>query len=150
MSPCPDTAIRRPLVVSVFHRKEVKKQVNSVARKKGNGNGGNKSGEKTWDRPLRDDRDHLAITTNFKEPIFRILRECGRMVRFQWLTVKLGTADGCKPDRRVFCIFYNEQGHYTTACQPYKLYLEELVQQGKMEQWIDRTKSPVVGVSARD
>ncbi|KAG5528675.1 hypothetical protein RHGRI_029373 [Rhododendron griersonianum] len=90
--------------------------------------------------------------TYFKEPIFRILRECGRLPGFQWPTgaaEKLGTADGREPNQRVYCSFHNEQGHYTTACQPYKVYLEELVQQGRMDRWIDRNKSPDAGIQPR-
>lgn len=46
--------------------KKVKKQVNAVAKKEGNGDKVNRGGGKTWDRLPRDGRDHLAITTYFK------------------------------------------------------------------------------------
>lgn len=49
----------------------------------------------------------------------------------------------------MYCSFHDEQGHYTTACQPFKLYLEELVKQGRMDRWIDRTKSPDAGFQPR-
>lgn len=67
------------------------KQVNTVAQKRGN-NGGNRGNNKTWDRLPRDGHDYLAITTNFKEPIYRILHECCRVEGFRWLTEKMGTA----------------------------------------------------------
>ncbi|KAE9461668.1 hypothetical protein C3L33_06428, partial [Rhododendron williamsianum] len=51
---------------------EAKKQVNVVSKKEGAGFGGNKGNGKTWDRPPSDGRDHLAIMTYFKEPIFLV------------------------------------------------------------------------------
>lgn len=84
-----------------------------------------------------DGCDHLAITTYFKEPIFRVLREYGQMEGFRWLMEKMGTKGARDGDHRVFCTYYNEQGHYTTTCKPFKLYFEELVRLGRMENWID-------------
>ncbi|KAI8546919.1 hypothetical protein RHMOL_Rhmol07G0156700 [Rhododendron molle] len=66
-------------------KQAMKKQVNVVA-KEGAGAGGNRGGDKARDRPPSDAQDHLAITTYFKELIFRVLRECGRLPGFQWPT----------------------------------------------------------------
>ena len=72
------------------------------------------------------------------------------MEGFRWPTEKMGTEGAHNGDRRVFCTYHNEQGHYTAACQPYKLYLEELVRLGRMEEWIDRAKTPMGPPPAED
>ncbi|XP_058208152.1 uncharacterized protein LOC131321161 [Rhododendron vialii] len=40
------------------------------------------------------------------------------------------------------CTYHKERGHYTTQCQPFKRYLEELATAGHLNQWIDVRRSP--------
>ncbi|XP_058211604.1 uncharacterized protein LOC131323779 [Rhododendron vialii] len=49
------------------------------------------------------------------------------------------------------CTYHKERGHYTTQCQPFKRYLEELAAAGHLNQWIDVRRSslppppPIIG-----
>ncbi|XP_058222965.1 uncharacterized protein LOC131332684 [Rhododendron vialii] len=42
------------------------------------------------------------------------------------------------------CTYHKERGHYTTQCQPFKRYLEELVAAGHLNQWIDVRRNPLL------
>ncbi|XP_058220738.1 uncharacterized protein LOC131330971 [Rhododendron vialii] len=49
------------------------------------------------------------------------------------------------------CTYHKERGHYTTQCQPFKRYLEELAAAGHLNRWIDGRRSslppppPIIG-----
>lgn len=40
------------------------------------------------------------------------------------------------------CMYHKERGHYTTQCQLFKRYLEELVAAEHLNQWINTQKNP--------
>jgi ribonuclease HI len=131
--------------------KEAKKQVNNlkrVGRDQGSGGGGrgyrdnnrgNNGGRR--DRPPRNDNDYVAETTVFTEPIYKLLTEIGRKRWFVWPEDKTGS----DPNQKGKCSYHNELGHYTTGCRPYKAHLERLVAEGRLDEWIDRNRTPARG-----
>ncbi|XP_058216591.1 uncharacterized protein LOC131327439 [Rhododendron vialii] len=42
------------------------------------------------------------------------------------------------------CSYHKERDHYTTQCQPFKRYLEELAAAGHLNQWIDVRRNPLL------
>lgn len=79
----------------------------------------------------------------FTEPIYVLMRTIQRLPFFRWPEGKLGTdTRDLKQDPRKKCSYHDELGHYTTACPTYKAFLEQMVTQGHLNQWIDRAKTP--------
>ncbi|XP_058198427.1 uncharacterized protein LOC131313949 [Rhododendron vialii] len=86
--------------------------------------------------------DYIAETTIFKEPIYFLLLTLEREPFFVWPNPpKLNTEEGNNNSRKR-CSYHNELGHYTTACAPYKALLENLAEQGLLDDHIDWTKMP--------
>ncbi|XP_058203023.1 uncharacterized protein LOC131317493 [Rhododendron vialii] len=95
----------------------------------------------SWQRTKREPRpdEYVAEHTAFTEPIYKLLNIIGKLPFFVWPTVLLGTV-GSGPG---MCTYHKEQGHYTTQCQPFKRYLEELAAAGHLNQWIDVRRNPL-------
>lgn len=86
----------------------------------------------------------MAETTVFKHPNHVVLRTIMSEPYFCWPKGRLDTNTGLpdqNPKKR--CSFHNELGQYTTTCGPFKAYLEQLVTQGHMDQYIDPARQPV-------
>jgi hypothetical protein len=79
-----------------------------------------------------------AIDTIFKEPIFRILPQIKDKPYFVW-PAKMG-GDPAFRESKPFCTYHREKGHLTENCRNFKAFLEELVQDGHLRQFIDSTK----------
>jgi hypothetical protein len=79
-----------------------------------------------------------AIDTIFKEPIFRILPQIKDKPYFVW-PAKMG-GDLAFRESKPFCTYYREKGHLTENCRNFKAFLEELVRDGHLRQFIDSTK----------
>jgi hypothetical protein len=79
-----------------------------------------------------------AIDTTFKEPIFRILPQIKDKPYFVWPT-KMG-GDPIFKESKPFCTYHREKAHLTENCRNYKAFLEELVLDGHLRQFIDSTK----------
>ncbi|XP_028127094.1 uncharacterized protein LOC114323635 [Camellia sinensis] len=77
----------------------------------------------------------MGITTVFKIPIYRILSEI-RDEDYVRFFARLGDAQkGFNPRYR--CTFHGERGHRTEDCLPLKQHLEELVEVGHLDLYID-------------
>ena len=79
-----------------------------------------------------------AINTTFKEPIFRILPQIKDKPYFVW-SAKMG-GDPAFRESKPFCAYHRERGHLTENCRNYKAFLEELVRNGHLRQFVDDTK----------
>ncbi|XP_058223110.1 uncharacterized protein LOC131332825 [Rhododendron vialii] len=103
----------------------------------------------SWQQTKREPRpdEYVAKHTAFTEPIYKLLNIIGKLPFFVWRTVLLGTV-GSGPG---MCTYHKERGHYTTQCQPFKRYLEDLAAAGHLNQWIDIRRSslppppPIIG-----
>ncbi|XP_058189227.1 uncharacterized protein LOC131306816 [Rhododendron vialii] len=95
----------------------------------------------SWQQTKREPRpdEYVAEHTAFTEPIYKLLNIIGKLPFFVWPIVLLGTV-GSGPG---MCTYHKERGHYTTQCQPFKRYLEELAAAGHLNQWIDVRRSPL-------
>ena len=91
-------------------------------------------------RPAKPE-DYVAETTVFKETIYIFLRQIREQPFFTEPTDKLGETH---PNPRAYCSYHREKGNYTTGCAPYKAYLEQLVRQGHLDNFIDRRGAPAV------
>ncbi len=79
-----------------------------------------------------------AINTTFKEPIFRILPQIKDKPYFVW-PAKMG-GDPAFRESKLFCAYHREKGHLTENCRNYKAFLEELVRNGHLHQFVDDNK----------
>ncbi|KAI8538006.1 hypothetical protein RHMOL_Rhmol09G0067000 [Rhododendron molle] len=94
---------------------------------------------KSGGRRASKEHDFIAEMTVFTEPIYVLLRTIQRKPFFCWPEGNLGTDNGGQNrDPKKQCLYHDEFGHYSTTCQPYKTFLEQLVAQ---DQWIDRAKT---------
>lgn len=107
---------------------QMKKQINII-----------KSGKKKGPK----EHGFVTKTTVFNVPIYGLLRTIMRLPFFRWVEGKLeiDTRDP-NQDPKKRCSYNDELGHYTTACQPFKAHLEQLVAQGHLDQWIDSATTP--------
>jgi hypothetical protein len=79
-----------------------------------------------------------AVNTIFKEPIFRILPQIKDKSYFVW-PPKMG-GDPTSRESKPYCAYHREKGHLTENCRTYKGFLEELVRNGHLRQFVDDTK----------
>ncbi|XP_058211502.1 uncharacterized protein LOC131323672 [Rhododendron vialii] len=95
----------------------------------------------SWQQTKREPRpdEYVAEQTAFTEPIYKLLNIIDKLPFFVWPTVLLGTV-GSGPG---MCTYHKECSHYTTQCQPFKRYLEELAATGHLNQWIDVRRNPL-------
>ncbi|XP_058223074.1 uncharacterized protein LOC131332790 [Rhododendron vialii] len=68
--------------------------------------------------------DFNAEKTVFTIPIYQIIDQVKDQPFFSFPNQKLGTENGKIKNPIVRCSYHNEQGHFTTACKPFKSYLE--------------------------
>ena len=78
------------------------------------------------------------INTTFKEPIFRILPQIKDKSYFVWPAKMAG--DPAFRESKPYCAYHKERGHLTENCRNYKAFLEELVRNGHLRQFVDDTK----------
>lgn len=90
-------------------------------------------------KPLKAS-DFVAEWTIFTEPIYMLLRKIENEGFFRWPDHKMGTQEKTK-DKNVYCTYHQEQGHYTTACKPFKAYLQSRVSAGNLDSYIDKDKT---------
>ncbi|XP_058223146.1 uncharacterized protein LOC131332855 [Rhododendron vialii] len=82
-----------------------------------------------------------AEKTVFTSPISWIINQVKDQPFFSFSNQKLGTENGKIKNPIVRCSYHNEQGHFTTACKPFKAYLELLVAEGHLDNFIDHEKT---------
>ncbi len=80
-----------------------------------------------------------AVNTTFKEPIFKILPQIKDKPYFVWPPKMAG--DPASRELKSFCAYYRERGHLTENCRTYKGFLEGLVRDGHLRQFVDDTKN---------
>ncbi|XP_058189407.1 uncharacterized protein LOC131306993 [Rhododendron vialii] len=83
--------------------------------------------------------EHVAERTAFTKPTYKLLGIISQLPFFIWPIGFMGTI-GNGPR---MCTYHKERGHYTTQCQPFKRYLEELAAAGHLNPWIDTRKNPL-------
>ena len=79
-----------------------------------------------------------AVNTTFKEPIFKILPQIKDKPYFVW-PPKMG-GDPAFRESKPFCAYHKENGHLTENYRAYKGFLEKLVQDGHLCQFVDNSK----------
>ena len=79
-----------------------------------------------------------AINTTFKEPIFRILPQIKDKPYFVWPAKMAG--DPAFRESKPYFAHHREKGHLTKNYRNYKGFLEELVRNGHLRQFVDDTK----------
>lgn len=94
------------------HTPNPKKQVNNI-----------KIAPTTGPRP----RDFAVEKIVFTMPIYKIMDEIKDKPYFSFPNQKLRMENGKVKSERVRCSSHNETGHFTTSCNPFKSYLEQLV-----------------------
>jgi hypothetical protein len=78
------------------------------------------------------------VNTTFKESIFRILHQIKDKPYFV-LPPKMG-GDPASRESKPYCAYYKKKGHLIENCRAYKGFLEELVRNGHLRQFVDDTK----------
>jgi hypothetical protein len=79
-----------------------------------------------------------AVNTTFKEPIFKILPQIKDKPYFVWPPKMAG--DPASRESKPFYAYHRENGHLTESCRAYKGFLEKLVRDGHLRQFVDNTK----------
>ena len=85
-----------------------------------------------------------GVNTIFKEPIWQILTKIKRRPYFRWPPKMLGDPSARNSTSR--CSYHRDFEHLTEDCKVYKSFLEQLVRDGHLEEFIDRGAP---GVSVR-
>ena len=103
-------------------------------------------------RRREDKNPHPAKFTPLMMPVDQILMEIKDELSLKWLR-SLHSALGLR-DKRKYCRFHKDHGHYTEDCRDLKEQIEELIRNGKLQQYIKRGDSDRYGqkseqVSAR-
>lgn len=78
------------------------------------------------------------MNTTFKEPIFKILPQIKDKPYFVWPPKMAG--DPASRESKPFCAYHRENEHLTESCRAYKGFLEKLVRDGHLRQFVDNTK----------
>ncbi|KAI8573233.1 hypothetical protein RHMOL_Rhmol01G0262700 [Rhododendron molle] len=86
-----------------------KKQINNI-----------KQSPKKGQKPSDFNAEKIVFTI----PIYRIINQVKDQPFFSFPNQKLSTENGKIKNPIVRCSYHNEQGHFTTACKPFKAYLE--------------------------
>uniref|UniRef100_A0A2N9G9N1 Retrotransposon gag domain-containing protein n=1 Tax=Fagus sylvatica TaxID=28930 RepID=A0A2N9G9N1_FAGSY len=79
-----------------------------------------------------------AVNTTFKEPIFKILPQIKDKPYFVW-PPKMG-GDPASRESKPYCAYHRKKGHLIENCRTYKGFLEELVRNRHLRQYVDDTK----------
>ncbi|XP_058219448.1 uncharacterized protein LOC131330008 [Rhododendron vialii] len=85
--------------------------------------------------------DFNAKKIVFTVPIYWIIDQVKDQPFFSFPNQKLGIEKGKTKNPIIRCSYHNEQGHFTTACKPFKAYLEQLVTGGHLDNPIDHDKT---------
>ena len=91
-----------------------------------------------------------AIHTVFTMPIYALIRKIEKEDFFRWPAKIEGEPRGRNASMR--CSYHRDRGHLTTRCKALKAFLEEQVQAGRLQEFIDhmRTAEKLPDAPARD
>ena len=78
-----------------------------------------------------------GINTVFKEPIYNMLHKIKKEPLFKWPPKMQGELSSRDSTSR--CSYHRDAGHLTEDCRVYKSFLEKLVQEGHLEEFIDKS-----------
>uniref|UniRef100_A0A2N9GP06 Uncharacterized protein n=1 Tax=Fagus sylvatica TaxID=28930 RepID=A0A2N9GP06_FAGSY len=76
-----------------------------------------------------------ALSTVFKEPIYRILEKIKAEPFFVWPPKLPG--DPAARNQRPMCSYHRERGHLTENCYKFKSFLEQLVSDGHLSEYVN-------------
>ncbi|KAM1624040.1 hypothetical protein ACFX2K_022274 [Malus domestica] len=78
--------------------------------------------------------------TKFSVPVSQIFRDLNKKSWFKPPPPLKG--DTSKMNQTKYCVFHKGAGHTTNYCTIWKRYIEQLVKEGKCDQYVDRPNAP--------
>ena len=87
-------------------------------------------------RRREDKNPHPSKFTPLVMPVDQILTEIRDEPSLKW-PKPLYSAPGLR-DKRKYCRFHKDHGHYTEDCRDLKEQIEELIRNGKLQQYVKR------------
>ena len=82
----------------------------------------------------REATAYKALNTIFKEPIYKLLSKIKMQPFFRWPQPMKG--DPSFQDQNKFCAYHKQNGHRTEGCKAFKAYLESLVKDGHLRDYV--------------
>ncbi|CAL5413954.1 unnamed protein product [Camellia sinensis] len=100
---------------------------------------------RAWQQDADSDSDSLSPKPRKRgEPISSVMSKVQHLLSFKWPSKLVGPPDTRRRNRR--CEYQNDHGHDTDSCYALKDHLEELMQDGRLQQHVRKSATKTVAL----